>query len=167
MTPPAKDAAAAAVDLGSSPVVALLVLLTVLWALRRRRWIDAGALVVGALLSYVAVHVLKAVYDRPRPPGGLTDTVLSSYPSGHALYSVALIACATVLVRAGVGWAVRSAALTIAIVLVVFVALSRVYLRAHYLTDVLGGVALGFAVWSIVGIAALFAGALRHNDARS
>ena len=95
------------------------------------------------------------------------ETFGAAYPSGHAAYSVALIACATVLVRAGVGWAVRSAVLTIAIVLVALVALSRVYLRAHFLTDVLGGVALGLAVWSIVGILALFAGAVRHNDARS
>ena len=51
--------------------------------------------------------------------------------------------------------------------LVALVALSRVYLRAHYLTDVLGGVALGLAMWALVGIAALFAGAVRHNDARS
>jgi len=77
-----------------------------------------------------------------------------------------MIACATILVRAGVGWAVRSAVLTIAVVLVALVALSRVYLRAHYFTDVLGGVALGLAVWALVGIAALFAGAVRHNDAR-
>ena len=89
------------------------------------------------------MHLTKAAYDRPRPPGALTDTVLSSYPSGHAAYSVALIACAIVLVRAGVGWAVRFAVLTVAVVAVVFVALSRVYLRAHYLTDVLGGVSLG------------------------
>ena len=64
-----------------------------------------------------------------------------------------MIACATILVRAGVGWAVRSAVLTIAVVLVALVALSRVYLRAHYLTDVLGGVALGLAIWALVGIA--------------
>ena len=153
--------------LGSSPVIALLVLLTLLWALRRRRWIDAAALVAGALVSYVAVHVLKAAYDRPRPGGALVDTTLAAYPSGHALYSVALIACAMVLVRAGVGWAVRFAVLTVAVVAVVLVALSRVYLRAHYLTDVLGGVSLGLAIWALVGIAALFAGAVRHNEARS
>ena len=56
---------------------------------------------------------------------------------------MALIACATVLVRAGVGWAVadrrrdgrrRS--------LVAFVGVTRIYLGAHYLTDVLGGIAL-------------------------
>ena len=63
-----------------------------------------------------------------------------------------------VLVRAGVGWAVRSAVLALAVTAVVLVALSRVYLRAHYLTDVLGGVALGLAIWALVGIVALFAG---------
>jgi len=153
--------------LGSSPVMGLLVLVTALWALQRRHWIDSAALVAGAVLSYVAVHVLKALYDRPRPPGSLVETVLAAYPSGHACYGVAMIACATILVRAGVGWAVRSAVMTVAIVLVALVALSRVYLRAHYLTDVIGGVALGLAVWALVGIAALFAGAVRHNEART
>ena len=153
--------------LGSSLVMGMLVLITVLFAVQRRRWLDAGALVAGAALSFAAVHVLKAYYDRPRPSGALVETMLAAYPSGHAAYAVAMIACATILVRAGVGWAVRSAVLTIAVVLVALVALSRVYLRAHYLTDVLGGVALGLAVWALVGILALFAGAVRHNDDRS
>jgi membrane protein DedA with SNARE-associated domain/membrane-associated phospholipid phosphatase len=153
--------------LGSSLVMGLLVLVTMLFALRRRRWIEAVALAGGAALSFASVHILKAAYDRPRPTGALVETFGAAYPSGHAAYAVAMIACATVLVRAGVGWAVRSAVLTIAIVLVALVALSRVYLRAHFLTDVLGGVALGLAVWSIVGILALFAGTVRHNDARS
>ena len=100
-------------DLGSSPVIGLLVLVTVLWALRRRRWIDAAALVAGA------GALLRARCTSPRPPttgrgrpGALVDTIGAAYPSGHAAYAVALIACATVLVRAGVGWAVRSAVLT-------------------------------------------------------
>jgi undecaprenyl-diphosphatase len=145
----------------------MLVLATMLWALQRRRWIEAAALAAGALLSFASVHILKAAYGRPRPGGSLVETFGDAYPSGHAAYAVAMIACATILVRAGVGWAVRSAVLTVALALVALVALSRVYLRAHYLTDVLGGVALGLAVWALVGIAALFAGAVRHNDDRS
>jgi undecaprenyl-diphosphatase len=150
-------------QLGSLPVTATLTLLTAVWAARRRRWVDAAALAAGMGLSYAAVHVAKAAYDRPRPAAPLVDTALSSYPSGHALYAVALMACTTVLVRAGSGWAVRSAAGTVSVVAVVVVAVSRVYLRAHFLTDVLGGVGLGVAIWSVVGIAALFAGHVRHN----
>jgi undecaprenyl-diphosphatase len=69
-------------------------------------------------------------------------------------------------VRAGVGWALRFAVLLVTIALVAFVAATRVYLDVHYLTDVLGGVALGLGIWALVGIAALFAGAVRHNDPR-
>jgi undecaprenyl-diphosphatase len=76
---------------------------------------------------------------------------------------VAWIACATVLVHAGLGWAVRIAAVTVAVVLVAVVGVTRVYLRAHYLTDVLAGIALAVAIWSFIGIFALFAGRLRNN----
>ena len=48
--------------------------------------------------------------------------------------------------------------LTVAVVLVALVALEPVYLRAHYLTDVLGGVALGAAIFALVGIVALVVG---------
>jgi undecaprenyl-diphosphatase len=151
-------------QLGSLPVAAAAVVLTAGWALMRRRYVEAGALVLGLALSYAAVHVAKAAYDRLRPENPLVNTDLSAYPSGHAAYAVALVACATVLVRGGVGWAARIAAVTVAVGIVVVVAISRVYLRAHFLADVLGGVALGVAVWSLVGVLALFAGRVRHND---
>jgi membrane protein DedA with SNARE-associated domain/membrane-associated phospholipid phosphatase len=152
-------------ELGSLAVVALVVLATALWALRRRHWLDAAALTAGLALSYVAVHEAKAAYDRSRPEGGLTDAALSSYPSGHALYAVAWLACAMVLVRAGSGWAVRFAAVTLALAIVAAVGLTRVYLRVHHLTDVLGGIGLGLAIWAMCGIVALVAGHVRHNVA--
>ena len=99
----------------------------------------------------------KDAYDRPRPPGSLVETDLSAYPSGHAVQSVTYVACAIVLVRGDVGWASRIAAVTVAIGIVAAVCVTRVYLRAHYLTDVLGGAALGVAVWAAIGVVALFA----------
>ena len=129
----------------------------------RRRPIEAVSLVAGWLLVFVLVHITKVAYDRARPPEGLVDTFNAAYPSGHSAYAVALIACATVLVRAGVGWAVRIAAVTVAVILAAVVGVTRIYLRAHFLTDVLGGYALALAIWSIVGVFALFAGRVRHN----
>jgi undecaprenyl-diphosphatase len=161
------DVAKVVTALGSLPVVAGAVLATAVGVAVRRRWIDVLVLIAGLGLSYLAVHVAKAAYDRPRPSGSLVDTTLSAYPSGHAVYAVALVACATVLVRAGTGWAVRVGAETVAIGLVVAVAVTRVYLRAQYLSDVVGGIALGVAVWAFTGSVALIAAYVRHNGQRS
>jgi membrane protein DedA with SNARE-associated domain/membrane-associated phospholipid phosphatase len=150
-------------DLGSSPVTAILTAATAIFAAVRRRPTEAVSLVVGWLLVYAAVHFTKSAYDRARPPHSLVDTFNQAYPSGHAAYAVAWVACATVLVRAGVGWATRIAAVTVAVVIVAVVSVTRVYLRAHYLTDVLGGISLSVAIWSLIGVFALFAGRVRHN----
>jgi undecaprenyl-diphosphatase len=135
---------------------------TAVWSLVRHRPIDAVALAAGVGLTWIAVHTAKDAYDRPRPTGSLVDTALSAYPSGHALQSVTLVACAVVLVHGGSGWATRIAAVTVAIGIVVAVCLTRVYLHAHYLTDVLGGVALGVAIWSAIATVALVVIALRR-----
>ena len=95
-------------DIGSSPVTAALAADD--GDLRGRsagRPIEAVSLVVGWLLVFAAVHFTKSAYDRARPPEGLVETFNAAFPSGHAAYAVTLVACATVLVRAGVGWAVR------------------------------------------------------------
>jgi membrane-associated phospholipid phosphatase len=163
----AVDAAKLLTDLGALPVVIAVGLATTIWALTRRRWADAAAIVAGVALSVLLVHVAKAAYDRPRPSGGLIDADLSAYPSGHTAYAVTWVACATVLVRAGTGWAVRFAAVTVATAIVVVVGITRVYLRVHYLTDVIGGVALGVAIWALVGTIALVGGHVRQNGRRT
>ena len=160
---PAIEVAKVVTGLGSYPFVALAALATVAWTLLRRRWIEAITLTAGVLLSPLLVGMAKAGYDRARPEGALVEFDDAAYPSGHTAYSVALVACAVVLVRGGVGWAVRFAAVTVAVGVVVAVGLTRVYLRVHYLTDVLGGAALGVALWSLLGTLALVAGYVRHN----
>jgi membrane protein DedA with SNARE-associated domain/membrane-associated phospholipid phosphatase len=164
---PLVEIAKVVTELGSLPVVLALTLATAVWALTRRRWIDAAALVVGLGLVVLLVHVSKAAYGRTRPTGGLVEVDLDAYPSGHTAYAVALVACATVLVRGGSGWAVRFALVTVAVALVALVGVTRVYLRAHYLTDVIGGAALGVAVWAFVGTLAVVAGHVRHNGRRA
>jgi membrane protein DedA with SNARE-associated domain/membrane-associated phospholipid phosphatase len=162
----AVDAAKDLTWLGSLALVAAVVLATSVWTWMRGRRGEALALLVGLGLSYAAVHISKAAYDRPRPPHPLVETTLSSYPSGHALYSVALVACAIALVRAGAGWVTRIAGVIVAVALVALVCATRVYLGEHWLSDVLGGVALGAAVWCGVGAITVALGHVRHNGAR-
>jgi undecaprenyl-diphosphatase len=161
---PVKDVLVWFTALGALPVVALLVAATALWAAARARYIDAAALVVAFLLTWLAVDVAMVAYDRPRPPGPHVATEGMSYPSGHAAYAVAWVACAVVLVRAGAAVATRFAAVTAAVVLALAIALTRVYLRAHYLSDVDGGLALATAIFALVGVAAVVVGHLRQNE---
>jgi membrane-associated phospholipid phosphatase len=153
--------------LGTAVATGLVALATAVGVALRRRFIDAGTVIAGFALSYAAAHIAKAAYDRPRPTGSLVDTVLSSYPSAHAVYSVTFVACATVLVRAGTGWAVRIGAVTVAIGLAAVICLTRIYLRAHFLSDVLGGLALGVAVWALCGSIGLVVAHVRHNAVRA
>jgi membrane protein DedA with SNARE-associated domain/membrane-associated phospholipid phosphatase len=136
---------------------------TALWLALRRRVLEAVTLTVAYAVSAVAVPLAKAAEGRPRPldPHVVTDGL--SYPSGHAAHAVALVACAVLLVRAGHRGATRFAAVAVAIAAMVVVALSRVYLRAHYLSDTLGGVALGVAIFALCGVVALVVATIRDN----
>jgi undecaprenyl-diphosphatase len=161
------DVAKVVTDLGSLTVIVVATAATAAWTALRRRWIDVVMLIVGQGLLVLCVQVAKAAYDRDRPFDMLVPADYGSYPSGHTAYAVTLVACAAVLVRAGSGWAVRFAAVTVAAIIVVVVGATRVYLRVHHLTDVIGGAALGVAIWSLVGTFALVAGHVRQNGGRS
>jgi membrane protein DedA with SNARE-associated domain/membrane-associated phospholipid phosphatase len=161
---PVADVVAQVSKLGSRAVAIVLVAVSAVWAAARGRRLDALVLPVGLLLTWLAVDFAKEAYDRPRPPGAHVATAGSAYPSGHAAYAVAWVACAVVLARCGAGFASRFAAVATAVALVVAIALTRVYLRAHYLSDVEGGIGLATAIFALVGLAAVVVGHLRQNE---
>ncbi|MFL5837663.1 MAG: phosphatase PAP2 family protein, partial [Solirubrobacteraceae bacterium] len=159
------DVAKVVSDLGSLPVVATVVVAGVAFLAYRRDVIDAVALAAGSLLTYLAVHVAKAAEDRARPVGELIDTSGSAFPSGHAAYAVAYVALAVAIARAVPNWAGRTTLVAGAIVLAAAVGLSRVYLRAHFLSDVLAGWSLGAAIFAFCGMVALIVAFMRQNEA--
>ena len=108
---------------------------------RRRRWAALSAWVATVVLGEVSVGPLKAFVDRIRPPDPRTTTSMMSYPSGHALAAATTSpGIVLALVPPGPG---RRAGLAVAIPLAGATALSRTYLNAHWLSDVVGGFALG------------------------
>jgi membrane-associated phospholipid phosphatase len=154
-------------DLGSLPVVGGATLITVVVLLTRRRVIEATALTSGLVLTWAAVHIAKAAVDRPRPTDALVDTAGQAYPSGHAAYAIAWIALAVVLSRTVPGVARMTFVVVAAVVVAVLVGLTRIYLRAHYLSDVVGGAGLAGAIFGVCGMVGLFVAHVRHNDARA
>jgi membrane protein DedA with SNARE-associated domain/membrane-associated phospholipid phosphatase len=157
------DAAKVVTALGSLPVAIALVALagaTLVW---RHAVRDALALVAGLALTYAAVHITKDAVDRPRPARPLVEADGAAYPSAHAAYAVTWIAVAVALSRALPDVASRFAFVTVAIAIAAVVGLTRIYLRVHYLSDVVGGWALASAIFALCGSAALVIGYVRNN----
>ena len=164
---PVERVVARLTDLGSLPVTALLTALTALVAGRRARPREAAAIVAGLVITWFLVRVAKAAEARPRPADAFTETIGLSYPSGHSAYAVALVACAVVLVRGTPPRPARLVLVGVAIGLALFVGASRVYLRVHYVSDVLGGFGVGAAVFALCALVGLGVGRVRHNEPRA
>ncbi|HEU0025352.1 MAG TPA: VTT domain-containing protein [Thermoleophilaceae bacterium] len=150
-------------DFGSFASVTAMLLVVAVALLARRRPLDAALLLFGFAVVYVAVDVTKAAIDRPRPSGPLVDTGASAYPSGHAAYATAWVAAAWALTRDR-GLPSQAAIVTGAVALAVAIGLSRVYLRAHYWSDVAGGWGLGAGVFGLLAVAVLVVEYVRNND---
>lgn len=159
------DLAKAITQLGSAGVVLPLVVLAAGALATARRWPELGVLVVGTAIIFVGVGELKDAVNRPRPAGGLVDASGSSFPSGHAAYSIFYVwAALTLVVRVRPGMARATFVIVAGIAISALIGLSRVYLRVHYLSDVSASWALGVSAYSLCAAIALVAVQLRNNQ---
>ncbi len=132
---------------------------------RRRRWAELSVLVVALVVTHVGVPVLKDIVDRPRPADPLTTAPGQSWPSGHAAAAVLYPWLALAFsVRGRPSWAQGSAIVAVGVALAVLVALTRVYLRAHYLSDVISGAGFAVAVFALCSGVALLVVHFRDNE---
>lgn len=140
--------------LGSSPVLAAVVGLAVVLLVVRRRRAEAVFIVIALVGTLVLNDGLKLLFQRPRPGFDWAEVwPETGFPSGHAMNSfVVYLAIALVIWRLG-GRRVGIVALVLAIVLAGSVGISRIYLGAHWLSDVIGGYLAG-ALWLLLLVAA-------------
>jgi len=136
-----------------------------IWGWRTRQWFNVCVLVGSMLAAGLLSLALKYTVDRPRPPeefwqepGG---THTPSFPSGHTLCAATFVLVTGYLAwrtdrsfKVFVWWA------AVSVVVIGSVALSRLYLGYHFLTDVIGGF---FAALTILGLAI---GVVRMRDLR-
>jgi membrane-associated phospholipid phosphatase len=125
--------------------IALLTVAAFAYLVWRRHHHAAWAVVVAVIGGVVISEALKFLFQRPRPDLWPGAHVLGfSFPSGHATLSLCLFG-----MFAWLGWhyikseAVRAAWTALMVVLIVMIGLSRIYLGAHYPSDVLAGYLTG------------------------
>lgn len=134
------------VSIGMTVVVGL----ALLW--KRLRWqtLSISLVMIGVGLS---IHYGKLVFQRVRPLDvAYYQETNFSFPSGHSATVMGLYGwLAYFLIRRISRFRARLAIGFLAVLLVLLVGFSRIYLGVHFLSDVLGGYLVG-ATWLIVGI---------------
>lgn len=132
--------------LGEGLVVGAIALVagTLLWLMGQRLYAALLAAAVGG--AWAIYPVLKLLFDRPRPqlwewPAHLATS--SSFPSGHATLSMALLAALAYIIHRLSRRRTGIAALLLGGAAVLLVGLSRIYLGVHYPSDVIAGYVVG------------------------
>ena len=133
---------------GPTVLIAVIAIIAIFLAINGRyRW--SIYLVVTAGAGGIMVKVLKMYFARARPD--LAEAVRQasgySFPSGHAMGStIAAGALAYLALRSLHTWRAKAAALAAAVTFIAAVAVSRVYLGVHWISDIGAGIAAGL-VW--------------------
>jgi undecaprenyl-diphosphatase len=151
------NAAKIVTDLGSSAALIPLVIVAGAWWWWRRRTLRPLALLGTSYAgSEVLFSAVKTLSNRSRPPDALAVQHFHglAFPSGHATQATAMWGMLAALIAAGSpSWRRTVAVWAAAIVIAGLVGLTRLYLGAHWLTDVLAGWAFG-ALWLTAMLAA-------------
>ena len=130
---------------GTNITLLPLVTIAAVWLWRRGRTGLALHLFVMQVGAFTMNPLLKGFFDRPRPDlwEMRGQFAWASYPSGHAIASVASLFTIAIVLRRERGWAWPFPA---AIAMLILTAYSRLYLGVHWPTDVIGGMMMG-AIW--------------------
>mgnify|MGYP001566629656 FL=1 len=132
-------------------VLGALVLISIFFIIKKRVRYDLilWLVTVGGLGT---AFVLKEIFHRGRPIGALIAETSSSFPSAHAVISIAFYAFIFyLLARNTKRRFLKYLLITMIFLVPIFLGFSRIYLGVHYLSDVLAGYAVG-DFWFLIGV---------------
>lgn len=140
-------------ELGSGAVVTAVVAAVALLLAIKRSWRTLAYWLAAIGFAQVLVWVLKTALSRTRPTDLYSGFEQFSFPSGHTASSVVLYGFLAFLIARGKPVKVKVAVTLIAALAILLIAFSRLYLGAHWLSDVLASLSLGTAWVALLSIA--------------
>ncbi len=140
---------------GSTIGVAAVALATAVFALRTRRgWRVPLFLLLVLAGQLVLANLIKVAVERVRPDAPPFDVLSGpSFPSGHATAAAAVWAAVALVLSRGASPRARAALAGAAAGIAVAVACTRVFLGAHWTSDVIGGLLLGWTWFALCAVA--------------
>ena len=138
--------------LGGTTVLTLFAILAISFLLLRGRWRQALLAAFATGGGAIMGKLLKSLFARPRPEvvPHLVEVTSLSFPSGHSMNSaIVYLTLAVLLARSFTERKLRAFTIGVAVLLVLTIGFSRIYLGVHYPSDVLAGWSIG-AAWALV-----------------
>ena len=136
--------------LGTGIVVLTVVGVTTAFLWHTEHKHSARMLLAATAGNILLNNILKLFFDRERPSifEWGTHAASSSFPSGHAMSATVVYGTVAYLLARlqKHAWS-RTITLLLAVIMIVLICLTRLYLGVHYPSDVLGGIIIGLA-WS-------------------
>jgi membrane-associated phospholipid phosphatase len=131
-------------NLGDLSVLLCLGVVVCLFLAIRRQWLLLAAWMVAQASGAVLNHFLKDWFERPRPPDGVSHFAGFSFPSGHSMSAAIAYGMLIYLVMRGFrrGWQ-RLLLVGLLSLVILVIGFTRMFLGAHWGSDVLGGFAAG------------------------
>jgi len=147
-----KEAADDITSLGGISVLGLFATIAVVFLVIQRKRLSAVLLLVGLAGGVMLSEGLKSVFERERPPSAYqaVETINASFPSGHALLSaVFYLTLGVMLTRAFPQRRFKVFVMGVAVLMTLLVGVTRIYLAAHWASDVFAGWSVG-AAWAML-----------------
>jgi len=155
-TSPGDAVMVAVTELGDSSVVITVAIVVLLWLAWQRAWRTAAYWVTAVALASVFNTAIKVALNRSRPVEDLySGWSAFSFPSGHATVNAVMYGFLVFLIAREFRLAWRVPLVVGGAALVTLIAFSRLYLGAHWLSDVAGGIAFGIAWIALLAVAYL------------
>lgn len=121
------------------------VFMLVFFLIKRNFWLSLHWGLAG-ILSYGLADVFKHILHIARPIGLVQTPLGASFPSGHTVSGISILGFFAMLIAIGRSKPQRILVYGLTSLIILFIMFSRIYLTAHWFSDVFGGALLGISI---------------------
>lgn len=127
--------------------IAIISLVLSIWLWIKSSKKEGVFFMVVIAIGGIFLYLLKDLIQRARPLNPLVSETSFAFPSGHAMTSVIFFGLLIYLLsKKTKSTKLNLAAIALSLIFVIIISFARLYLRVHWFSDVLGGIAIGIFV---------------------